>query len=333
MSHCLIVASSVSTIHTISNIVTVIFVVIVVGILGFAAFMFLGQKGKKKDNGFDKKKEKKGDIVNSRLFLKDVEDIRDGIVITDQGTRFIAAIKCGGYSFFSDTSFGQFHTMNEYQRFFKAVSGPITYRSSSRVIDAEKPIKKYQQKIDELTKLYQDIIADIESRSDKDPAKEELIAKAESVGGVIDHLSAQLAAIRFYSSSENISDTYQCYVFEWQYKSAEYQMEMSPDEIFLLAKSELGNMASSYISVLADAHVHAKLLSQTEMLELFRQQSKPASSEQFPLKDYENSSFSEDIITSDSLAKKYVEAEEELKSGAPDVKVEKLFSGGGDDNA
>lgn len=298
------------------TIVNIIFIIVGVAlVVGVIYLKFISPRKKKKD-GFSEEKKKDGKVENSRLFLNDVEDIRDGIVVTDHGTRFLAAIKCGGYSFFSDTAPGQYHTMDAYQRFFKAINGPITYRSSSKMIDAEKPVKKYQSQIDELTKKFQELASEVEKHSEGSLTRQKLQAELVTLADTIDHLSEQLQAIKYYSSSDTISDTYQCYIFEWKYKESEYQIEMTPDDVFAVAKSELYNKAGSYINILADAHIHAKLLGQNEMLELFRRQSRPISSELFPLKDYDRSSFYDDVVSSDSLRKKFEEAKEEVDRAA-----------------
>lgn len=310
----LVVVSSANALNAATKIVGIVLGVIFFGIAAFAVYMYISEHSKK-DSKNDLKEEGKPNnkkIENTRLFLKDVEDIRDGIVITEGGTRFIAALKCGGYPFFTDTAEGQYHTMSNYQRFFRAVNGPMTYRSSSRTIDADAPVTKYNKRINELTEKYKELSERLERLPADSPDRADVLALAQGYAETIDHLAEQLNAIKFFSSSDTISDTYQCYVFEWQYKASEYQVEMDSDEVFNLAKQELTNMANSYIAVLADARVHAKLLSQNEMIELFRQQSKPITSEIFPFKDYDKSSFFDDIISSDSLKQKYDEVMEDF---------------------
>ncbi len=315
--HTVLAAASSDTttrqiIGTADTILNIIFIMVGVAlVVAVVYFKFIAPQKKKKD-GFSEEKKKNGKIENSRIFLSDVEDIRDGIVVTDHGTRFLAAIKCGGYSFFSDTANGQYHTMNSYQSFFKAINGPITYRSSSKMIDAEKPIKKYTERIEELKKRLDDTAGEIEKHAVGDITRQRLESEYVTLAETIEHLSEQLHAIKFYSSSDTISDTYQCYIFEWKYKESDYKIEMTPDDIFAVAKAELYNKGGSYISILANAHIHAKLLNQNEMLELFRRQSRPVTAEIFPLKDYDRSSFYDDIVSSDSLKKKLAEAREEI---------------------
>ena len=96
-------------------------------------------------------------------------------------------------------------------------------------------------------------------------------------------------------------DPVETYVFEWQYDPMDFSTDLTQEEIYARAKQELNAKASSMIHALSNSHVKAVRCKTDELIEMFRFYSSPVSASRFKLKDIKNSSFFDDINTSNSL--------------------------------
>ena len=54
------------------------------------------RKQRRKNGDNSNVDQKDSEVKDSRILVEEIEDIRDGILITDNGTRFISAIVCRG---------------------------------------------------------------------------------------------------------------------------------------------------------------------------------------------------------------------------------------------
>ena len=132
----------------------------------------------------------------------------------------------------------------------------------------------------------------------------------------IEHLNAQIQAVNFYSSSAVAVEQVQEYVFEWKYRSADFNKDLTLEERFVRAKTELEVMASGKIAALSSAGVKARLCTDSEVIDAFRRITQPISVERFRMKELENSNFFDDIMTSDSMKNmEYLVTDEAVEKG------------------
>ena len=252
-------------------------------------------------------------VKDSRELIKDIEDIEDGILITDDGTRFISAITCRGVNdFYDQSAYEQQMVMKGYRGFVNTITGPITYRMYTKELDMDYTIKKYSDKRDEFIKQYKHLEASLIGVPENNVAERNRIKEdMNSIRFRIQHLTAQMDAVGYYSSSAVAMEQMQDYIFEWKYRAGDFDTDLTPAERLARAKAELEVAASAKIAALASAGVKARVCTQGEMIDMCRRVSQPISAERFRMKELDASSYFDDIVTSDSMERMgYVVAEE-----------------------
>ena len=293
------------------TIIIAITAIISVGMIVFAVYYKIQEK--KRENGTRSRAKSSSSasssssssskVKDSRELVKEIEDIRDGILITDDGTRFISAITCRGVNDFYDQSAAeQMQVMKGYRGFVNTITGPMTYRMYTKELDMDYTMKKYSDKRDEFVQRFKSLEASLiglpESNiEERAKIKEEM----ESVRFRINHITSQMDAVRYYSSSAVAMEQMQDYIFEWKYRAGDFDTDLTLAERFVRAKSELEVLASAKMAALASAGVKARVCTQGEMIDMCRRVSQPISAERFRIKELDASSYFDDIITSQSM--------------------------------
>lgn len=321
--------------QTAINIVIVFTVLVVIAALVFIVYYKKQEKdraeGKRtKSNTVSAASDKKvSELKDTREYIKDIEDIREGIIITDDATRFIAALNCRGVGDFYDQSANeQMAVMKGYLGFINTLNTPITYRLFTKELDMDYTIKKYSDKQEEFLQKYKFLEASLSGiPKERAEERERVLKDMEHVKFKIEHLSAQMRAIEHYSSSMVAMEQVQNYVFEWKYRAADFDTDLSPAERFVRAKAELEVLASSKIAALSSAGVKARVCTQGEMIDMCRRVSQPISVERFRMKELDNSSFFDDINTSDSIKSMDLLVGQEFAASVQKNVQDMLFSG------
>jgi hypothetical protein len=174
-------------------------------------------------------------------------------------------------------------------------------------------MKKYSDKRDEFIQRYKFLEASLVGiPTDNEEERAKLLEEMEAVRFRSNHLTSEMEAVNYYSSSAVAMEQMQDYVFEWKYREDDFDTDLTKEERFMRAKSELEVMASAKIAALSSAGVKARLCTEGELIDACRRVSQPISVERFRIKELEASSYFDDIITSESMQNMgYVVAEEE----------------------
>ncbi len=239
-------------------------------------------------------------IKDTKDLIRDVDDIIDGIIITDDYTRFISAISCRGINLYEKSSVEQLRVVEGYQTFIASIDSPITYRAYSKSVDITGTEQRYMEKYNEilnelnLSIEYRDVAAKNKNYEDVELYNQMI----ESYQFKLQHLQIQLDAMRYYSNADVIRDVTQSYIFDWTYRSSDYATGHKKNERLALAKEELRRIANAKISALAASGVKAHVCTQGEVLDMFRRLSLPIASEQFSVRNIDDSSYYDDIVTS-----------------------------------
>lgn len=295
--------------QTAINIVIAFTALVVIAALVFAVYYKKKEKeraeGKRpvKSTGDSLAGYKTSGLKDSREFIKDIEDIRDGIIITDNATRFIAALNCRGVGDFYDRSASdQIPVMRGYVGFYNTVNKPITYRMNTKELDMDYTLNRYSQKREAFIQMYKNLEASLAGIPLDKTAERRLVqTEMEQIQFRIAHLTSEMQGIEHYSSSAVAMEQVQTYVFDWKYRASDFDTDLSPAERFVRAKAELEVIAASKIAALSSAEVKARVCTQGEMIDICRRVSQPISVERFGMKELDNSSFFEDIVTSESI--------------------------------
>ena len=275
------------------------------------------------------KKQKRLPLEDTKKFIDAIEDIQDGILVTDGYTRFITGITCRGVDFYNESISEQMSTMQNYTQFWNILESPIQYRLYSRALDIDFSKNKYTAKIKELSAQYGTVEKEYNLAKDrKDEAKAaSLKTDMDFLSGKIGHLLEQLNALEVLSDVSVVQDDQQDYIFEWNYKKETGDVELTKAEIFERAREELNRIASQKIDALSACGVRGRKFTNDEMEDSCRRISKPYTADEFKQKSVSSSSFDEDIITSGSKHAMERRIEEEFREsfGEDILSEEALF--------
>lgn len=305
-----------------TNIVLIGGLLIILALVIFIAFYFINKNNTKARAVNDEpttllKRE------DSTSYVPIDETIKDDMIVTDNGYRFIGMIRCSGFDFYTSNASEQAATMGGYLGFIKSIDNKITYRQFFRTVDMSHTIKMYKEAQDKIhselfnaTEDFKQVEAEFKKVKNTDIEKaeylldelERLKKKTESLAWREYHMRDQIAYIGRISGKNSEPEAIETYVYEWAYDAREFSNPLTKEEIYVKALVELEAKTRNMIVTLSKCNVKAYRLNTSEIIEICRAYYKPISAEQFKMADIENSSFYEDIITSDSM--------EELSAGA-----------------
>ncbi len=277
-----------------------------VAILAFIVATIIYKRRGASTSSVNYSKAKESDKVKtydaSDLFTS-INDIVDGIVVTNDYYRFVAAISCTGVNFYQLTAAEQLGIANGYQTFIASIPSMMTYRAFSKSIDISSVVDRYEKRRGELVEQFE-YLTQYRSGLDEKADIEEITATEQAIKTLdfqISHMDIQLQAMEYYSSADVVQDVTQTYVFEWFYSPSNYTVKHNREERLAIAKNELALLANKYMDALRSAKVRAHVCDQDEMIDMFRRVSQPISSEQQSAKRIYGSSFFDDIVTSGTV--------------------------------
>lgn len=79
-----------------------------------------------------------------------LENIKDNMIITENGTRFVGAVRCYGYDFYSANAPVRERTMMGYINFIASIKSPVTYRQYTRQTDLGPTKEMYRNTYEKL---------------------------------------------------------------------------------------------------------------------------------------------------------------------------------------
>lgn len=246
-------------------------------------------------------------------FVK-LDDIKDDMIILENGKRFVAAIHCHGYDFYSAQMDEQASTISGYSGFINVINKPITYRQYCKAVDMEDTLERYESAYQRLIKEQSDTereLADINlalkdeslsltNRRLYERERDVVQHRLDTLVFRIFHVEDQIRYIERVSGTNTEPDINETYVFDWTYNELDFSVELTQEEIEERARQELHAMARAYIHSLSSCGVKAKRCTTEELIEMYRRYSSPISADRYKLRDIVSSSYYEDIVSSSS---------------------------------
>lgn len=300
------------------NFVLLIIVILVILMLFFfALYMYTAKK---------KKNRKEEDVYYDNLvrkdaqsFINDIEDIVDGMIVTDHHRRFVAAIKCSGIPLATASSGQVASTLQGYLAFVNTIDRPITYRQYyvPMSLDSTKNMyaTRYAELERELFHMSEDRKTVLERLNDVrgiDLLQEEaLLERLESLQKEISnmewrrlHMKDQMDRMEQQFSGALQPSIEEAYLMDWTFNPNDYSVEMDEEEIHKKAIQELNNICNNKIHILAGCNVSAYRCSTEELIEMCYQHTHPLSSAEFKMTDVMNSAFFDEYVSSNDLQRK-----------------------------
>lgn len=260
----------------------------------------------KKANKASSEEDKSGSEINRKDIASYVmfDDIRDGIIILNHYTTFVAAIEVQGIDLYHAPADEQTAIMFRYAQLLDMLQDNdyLQARHSPYIRDFESYVDEYTKEYEQVSeKIYQKAetqallqtrLMKLKKEGFEGLAEYDLyLDKINTITKDIISLSSQkneldqmIRYIRSVSGPDSDPDTYSSYAFAWHYDKMEhpFEEELSKDELLAKAKRELTSMANSYITAFSECRLHAKQITKTEsMVDVFRRYFRPVTGELF----------------------------------------------------
>ena len=122
--------------------VSVILILLVFGGIGMYIFRFRKRVSVEKNMDYSNFNRK--DVVE---YIR-IDDVTEDMLVSDGGRRFIAAVKCQGFSFADAEVEEKLQTIRGYITFFNVLdNSPIQFRQSARDVNLDSLIQDYQNQL------------------------------------------------------------------------------------------------------------------------------------------------------------------------------------------
>lgn len=238
-----------------------------------------------------------------------------GVMVVNQRT-FVSAIAVTGYNFFSANYDTQVNTINAFISMMDTLERPISLRQTVKAINIsynisehEKVIGEFEKEIKDLEFQIQNLIDDAEDYLDQNPElSDEYIDQAEELKFIMERKQRQLEEARemvsymtAISTDSGDNQKVQHILFSYTYDGSQFTTQLSQDEIYLEAFTELNNMASNLISHVYRFGGSAKPETAEGLVDLNYRHMHPATSDEVPLKELMDSDINALFVTSESL--------------------------------
>lgn len=295
--------------------------VVAILIVGGAAFYFIKikkvmAKEEKVDHSrFERRNAK--DYVN----FDNIISCRTGVsgdefgVVVMPGYVFLAGLDIRGYNFSSASADERHRTMVNSVALFNTIEKPVQFRQTVKAIDIsynvnrQKEIcKKMELRILDIREEYKETCQLAEQYVDNPMLYASVEQKLRALQREMKSLEWQqkecYAVLDYLDSLEKStgkSAKINQMIFSYVYNPSDFTTELTEEEIYLKASSELANMAGIYGSALDNCGCRTRLLTGKEMLDLMRRHCHPATSDDVRIEDMFNSSYMGLFISSDSL--------------------------------
>lgn len=316
----------------IDKITTIIYVGIIVfaigaALVGFFLWRYVRQRRsqKLKANEIDYTYFERKDAKEYVKF----DDIKDSMIISNNGTVFTGAISCRGYDFASAHSAERISSQSGYRGLISMISKPIAYRQYDTVVDLADTKKRYEavhkENEEKLFYLVEDYntakktmnemekeLGDRAFENDSYVALTEELVKMQKQMEDLKwrrfHLEDQLAYISQIGGTSSQPEVHETYLFSWQYIPMDFPVDLSEEEVYKRAVEELDKTARSMIAALSSSGVRARRCDTKALIEMYYRHMHPITADSFKMKDIDDSGYFEDIVSTtekDALKEEY----------------------------
>lgn len=257
--------------------------------------------------------------------MVDVDDIADDMIIEKGRKRFVAVLRCTGGDFLRLDPSEQERVQYQYINFWLAQTERICYRQYGEDIDLSGTLDMYRSAHNEIEAKLFDYVEDRKSLKKKfdetsdGPDRLELAGELRWLDRQIKaydwrlmHLKDQIEHIgKISGPAAGRQRMIQTYVVSWTPDSGLTGPELTEDEIYEKAISELDKICRDKARLLSDAGAVAQRCRTDELIDMCRCFYRPLSGNRFGAEALAETSFFDDIVTAESLESKNRRASEQ----------------------
>lgn len=252
----------------------------------------------------------------------------DGIIVYDDGNRFVAGINVYGFNYFSASAQEQYNSISSMISFLNTIEHNVQYRQSTRAIDLQDSITQIQERIENINaeifavneerKNMLEVISSYMHEPKTFSMLEKRIMEAERTINCKNHSVEELEEMINYMDiiSDNNYETerVQSWFIEWVYNANEYTDALTEEERYEKAAEALSTKYLAFSNALSSTGCTCERMSADDLMECFRHHYMPETADLYKMSDIYQSSYNSLYVSSNVL--------EELKE---DIKQEEII--------
>lgn len=299
----------------------ILVVSIVIGILtiGFLYYLIKIKKIAAKEEKIDYSTFRRSDPKEYVKFDNIISDTPDtlkkaGIIVINSNV-FVAALDVTmSDDYATKSASGRQQIMAGAITFWNSIQDSIQLRQNVQAIDMGDTIEKYEKKLEEISEagmqLQEDYEDTVRQAKEYEDSAEETVAYEKKIRDLqhqirakkhmADEVSEVLRYCKLLSGNKEAQQANQ-FVYSYVFNPDEFTVEMTKEEIYNKAISELKLKGEIYTDAYAACGCRCKRLSASDLVLLLRKQLHPYYSDDITMEDIFNSSYNSLFVTSDSL--------------------------------
>lgn len=208
------------------------------------------------------------DFDNIEIFSKDNPM---GAIVRDNNSEFIGVIEVLGINYNLLSIEEREMLEDSFAKLLNGLDYPIQIHVQSRKLDIEEYGKKYSERLEEIKKNYDSLVAKLNFLKDNDGALNEIIDMEDKINRTANQYNYGQeikAYIMARSESKNMLERKYYIILTHRHNKGLFEEELTYKEILNNAFYDIANKANSLISALSRANLGGKILSGMELAEL-----------------------------------------------------------------
>lgn len=252
--------------------------VIIIFIIIFLSFILLLTKKKGNESETEKKIEpEKNSKLKHGMPYEDIkkflpfDDIKDSMIVQEQGERFTMLVECEGinYDLMSDAE--KIGVEEGFIQFLNSIRFPIQIYIQSRTINLDESLAEYNKMLDKQNTEFNRLLSTFENLDQHGASNEKLLEIAnelEKKEKVLDYTKDLIDNVSYLTQNSNILQKKYYIAISYHVSELGIVNNFNPDETYKLAYTELRNRAESVKNGIYSCGIEAEILDTSKLIEV-----------------------------------------------------------------
>lgn len=246
--------------------------VIIIVIIFLVIILFFTRK----KNTLDEKKEetvkeKHGMPYEDMKKFLPFDDIRDNVIVQQNGERFTMIVGCEGINYYLMSEAEKISVEEGFIQFLNSIRFPIQIYIQSRTVNLDDSIQTYndqlQKHTDSFNKLL-DTFSELDSQNASEDKLLELSLQLEKKEKILSYTNDLIDNISYLTQNSNVLQKKYFIAVSYHISELGIVNNFEPDEMFNIAYAELSNRAESVRGGIYACGIESHILSTAELTEV-----------------------------------------------------------------
>lgn len=230
----------------------------------------------KKKNSSEEKKEESVKIKNGmpyedmKKFLP-FDDIRDNMIVQENGERFTMLVGCEGINYYLMSEAEKIAVEEGFIQFLNSIRFPIQIYVQSRTINLDDSIASYNEQLQKHTDSFNgllDTFSNLDSQGASDDRLLEVSLQLEKKEKILNYTRDLIDHISYLTQNSNVLQKKYYIAVSYHISELGIVNNFEPDEMFNIAYTELSNRAESIRGGIYACGIESHILSTSELTEV-----------------------------------------------------------------